>query len=204
MSIRVTYSGFISLILGLFNIGFGIGFTIIVTRTLDVLQYGTWGFISGIVVYATIIEPIITYWTTREIAREEKSGKTSVFAGLIFSAVGAVIYVISVLLTVEQTDAEQSIVLLGIILVPVVFLNRVFSAITIGWRPQGVSYGQMVFGAAQVFGALFFVYFLKMSIEGVILTVTIAYAVSILFYINYNKKQLLDSIKIKLLDQVYL
>ena len=201
MSIRVTYSGFISLILGLFNIGFGIGFTIIVTRTLDVLQYGTWGFISGIVIYATIVEPIITYWATREIAREEKSGKTSVFAGLIFSAVGSVIYVISVLLTVEQTDAEQSIVFLGIILVPVVFLNRVFSSITIGWKPQGVSYGQMVFGAAQVFGALFFVYFLKMSIEGVILTVTIAYAISILFYINYNKKQLIDSIKIKFLKK---
>ena len=201
MSIRVTYSGFISLIIGLFNIGLGIGFTIIVTRTLDVLQYGTWGFIGGIVVYATIIEPVITYWTTREVAREEKSGKTGIFAGLIFSGIGSIIYVISVLITVEQTDAEQSIVLLGIILVPVTFLNRVLTSITIGWRPQGVSYGQIVFGATQVFGALFFVYFMKMNIEGVILTVTTAYVISILFYINYNKKQLIDSIKIKFLKK---
>ena len=201
MSIRVTYSGFISLIIGLFNIGLGIGFTIIVTRTLDVLQYGTWGFIGGIVVYATIIEPVITYWTTREVAREEKSGKTGIFAGLIFSGIGSIIYVISVLITVEQTDAEQSIVLLGIILVPVTFLNRVLTSITIGWRPQGVSYGQIVFGATQVFGALFFVYFMKMNVEGVILTVTTAYVISILFYINYNKKQLIDSIKIKFLKK---
>jgi len=201
LSIRVTYSGFISLIIGLFNIGLGIGFTIIVTRTLDVLQYGTWGFIGGIVVYATIIEPVITYWTTREVAREEKSGKTGIFAGLIFSGIGSIIYVISVLITVEQTDAEQSIVLLGIILVPVTFLNRVLTSITIGWRPQGVSYGQIVFGATQVFGALFFVYFMKMNIEGVILTVTTAYVISILFYINYNKKQLIDSIKIKFLKK---
>ena len=189
------------MIIGLFNIGLGIGFTIIVTRTLDVLQYGTWGFIGGIVVYATIIEPVITYWTTREVAREEKSGKTGIFAGLIFSGIGSIIYVISVLITVEQTDAEQSIVLLGIILVPVTFLNRVLTSITIGWRPQGVSYGQIVFGATQVFGALFFVYFMKMNIEGVILTVTTAYVISILFYINYNKKQLIDSIKIKFLKK---
>ena len=74
--IRVTYSGLISLTIRLLSIITGLAFTLIVTRQLSQEEFGTWGLISGILIYALAIHPIITYWATREIARGEKSGKT--------------------------------------------------------------------------------------------------------------------------------
>ena len=96
--IRVTYSGLISLVLGILSLIIGLGFNLIVTRNLSEVEYGTWGIIGGIIIYATIIEPIITFWTTREIARNEESGKTAIFTGLLFSCIGLMIYFFSAII----------------------------------------------------------------------------------------------------------
>ena len=96
--IRVTYTGLISLVLGVFSIVIGLGFNLIITRNLSEVEYGTWGIIGGLIIYATIISPVITFWTTREIARNEESGKTAVFTGIVFSSIGLVIYFISKLM----------------------------------------------------------------------------------------------------------
>ena len=74
--IRVTYSGLISLAIRLFSIITGLVFTLIVTRQLTIEEFGTWGLISGIFIYALAVHPIVGYWATREIARGENSGKT--------------------------------------------------------------------------------------------------------------------------------
>ena len=161
--IRVTYSGLISLILGVINIPLGFAFMFIVTRTLSTTEYGTWGLISGIIVYATIIEPMISYWTTREVARNENSGKTSVLSGGLFSLIGIIIYVISAYFISGKTDADQNVILLGSILIPLIFSNRILHGITIGWKPQGISYSQIIFGIIQIPTGFVWIYFLKLG-----------------------------------------
>lgn len=195
--IRVTYSGFISLILGVINIPLGFAFMLIVTRTLSITEYGTWGLITGIIVYATIIEPMISYWATREVARNENSGKTSIFSGMLFSLIGIVVYLISAYIIGSKTDADQNIILFAGILVPLIFINRIFHGITLGWRPQGLSYGQLIFGITQIPIAIVFIYFLKLGTIGVVYTVAIAYVVSIFFFLIYNKEKILGGIEKK-------
>jgi len=146
-------------------------------------------------VYATIIEPMISYWTIRETARNIDSGKTASLASLLFSLIGVIIYLISAYYVGLKTDADQNIVLLGSIMVPLIFLNRVLTSISFGWKPQGMSYGQILFGITQIPVGLLFVYFFQLGTPGVIYTVSIAYVVSIVFFIIYNKKKLSGKIK---------
>ena len=193
--IRVTYSGLISLVLGILSLIIGLGFNLIVTRNLSEIEYGTWGIIGGIIVYATIIEPIITFWTTREIARNIESGKTAIFSGLIFSCIGLIIYFAAAVILSNSTEANQEIVVLGIILVPLMIVNKILSSITLGWKPQGVSYGQVVFGITQLVLGVLFVLLLKMSTAGVIFAVAISTLASIIYLIIYNRKKLNGSIK---------
>ena len=193
--IRVTYSGLISLILGVINIPLGFAFMLIVTRTLSTTEYGTWGLISGIIVYATIVEPMISYWTTREIARNQDSGKTSVLSGWLFSLAGIVIYLISAYFISGKTDADQNVILLGSILVPLIFSNRILHSITIGWKPQGISYSQILFGVTQIPAGFVLIYFLKLGTTGVIYSVSIAYGISIIFLLIYNKEKIRGCIK---------
>ena len=70
-NIRATYSGLISFSIGLLSILTGLIFSLIITRTLDSQEYGTWSLILRILVYAVVIEPVISYWITRETARSE-------------------------------------------------------------------------------------------------------------------------------------
>jgi len=193
--IRVTFSGLISLVLGIINIPLGFGFMLIVTRTLEPTEYGTWGLISGIIVYATILEQIISYWSTREVARNQDSGKTAISSGLLFSMAGIVIYLISAYMIGNNTDADQNVVLLASILIPLIFVNRILTSITLGWKPQGASYGQIIFGLSQIPSGFLLIYFLKLGTVGVIYAVGIAYAISIIFLLIYNKEKLLSSIK---------
>jgi O-antigen/teichoic acid export membrane protein len=194
-NIRVTYSGLISLILGMINIPLGFTFMLIVTRTLSTTEYGTWGLISGIIVYATIIEPMISYWTIREVARNEDSAKTSVLSGWLFSLLGIIIYLISAYFISGKIDTDQNVILLGSLLIPLIFSNRILHAITIGWRPQGISYAQIIFGVTQIPVGFTLIYFLKLGTSGVIYSVSIAYAISIIFLLIYTKEKIQGRIK---------
>ena len=82
--IRVTYSGLIALTVGLVSVITGIVFTLIVTRQLTADEFGTWALIGGLLSYVIITETTISYWTTREIARGNESGRTALFASGVF------------------------------------------------------------------------------------------------------------------------
>ena len=76
--IRVTYKGLISLIGGIISIFTGIIFTLIITRSVTPEEYGTWGLIIGLITYVTLVGPIVSYWSTRDTARNYQSGKTAI------------------------------------------------------------------------------------------------------------------------------
>ena len=143
--IRVTYSGLISFGISLISIITGLFLTIIVTRQLSIEEFGTWGIINGILIYPVMIIPTITYWVTRETARDQESAKTAIMSSGILSTFGILIYISVSLIVGLQSEAELSILLLAAILVPVVFLDNTLSAINIGHRPQAAAYGLFVF-----------------------------------------------------------
>ena len=188
--IRVTYSGLISFVVGLASVFTGIIFTIIVTRQLTPEEFGTWNLIGGLIVYAVIIEPTISYWVTREVAREKESGKTAVFFSGVFSIGGVVVYLIIAYFIAQNTDAEQSILFVGAILIPLMFLNRTLTALNLGWKPHAVSYGKLFFEIFKIPAALIIVYLMDMGIEGAIISTAIAYVASIVILFISSRTKL--------------
>ena len=170
----------ISVVIGLLTIITGFVFTIILTRTLDPVEFGTWGVITVLFLGVLNIEPIISYWATREVARGLESAKTAIFSSGIFSSMAVIIYLIIVHFVHSGTDTDFESIFLAAFLIPIIFLNRVLSGINLGWKPQAVSYGILVMGVTQIPMALIFVYFFDMGVMGIIISVAIANISSII------------------------
>ena len=86
-NIRVTYSGLIGFIVGISGVFTGLIFVLMITRRLSPEEFGTWTLIGSILTYFLISELIISFWTTRQIARDEDVGKTAVFSSKIMAEV---------------------------------------------------------------------------------------------------------------------
>ncbi|MEX0764817.1 MAG: hypothetical protein WEB28_02020 [Nitrosopumilaceae archaeon] len=188
--IRVTYTGLISFTVGIISVFTGLIFTLIVTRRLTPDEFGTWGLIGSLLVYALIIQSGIGYWTTREIARGLKSGKTAVISSGLFSTVGLVIYITMAYFVSLKSDASQEVLFFASILIPLQFMQTILTAINLGWKPQAVSYSLLVFESAKIPAAIIFVYFLDMGIVGAIITTSVAHIMSITILTYYTKDKL--------------
>lgn len=188
--IRVTYTGLISFAFAILTLLAGAVFTLIVTRTLTLEEYGTWGLINGLLLYMMMIGPVISYWATREIARGIESGKTAVLASTILSIGAIVLYIIIAYLMGYQTNADQNVLVFASILVPAIFLNGILSAVNLGWKPHAISYATLIFAIVEIPLALIFVYFFGMGVTGVILTTLIAYFASIFILFIFARERL--------------
>ncbi len=186
--IRVTYSGLILFGINLTSIVTGLVFTLIVTRSLSIDEFGTWGLINGIIMYALIISPIITYWTTREISRGEKTAKTAIFSSGGLSIIGLIIYLTAAYFVGIQSDVDVSVLLFAAILVPLIFLDQSSVAINLGYKPQANGYGFLAFELSKIPSGLIFVYFLQFGVEGAILASLVAYIIKISVQIFFARK----------------
>ena len=199
--IRVTYSGLISFAVGITSVLTGIIFTLIVTRTLSPEDFGTWNLIGGLITYVLVVEPIISYWATREIARGLESGRTAVLSSGIFSIGGTLVYLLIAYSLATHLHANQNVLLFAAILVPVMFLNKTLTAVNLGWKPQSSSYGILCFEISKIPAALIFVYFLHMSIFGAIISTCIAYVASIVILLFYARDRIRSKIKMEFLKK---
>lgn len=196
LNIRVTYSGLLTFVFGIFGIFTGMLLTIILTRSLTPTEFGTWGLIITILGYVVIIEPIISYWATREIARKNLVGSTAIFSSAAFSCGGVIIYLIISYIFGFNTDANNSILLFGVILIPSIFLNKTLMAIVFGWKPHLVNYGMFTYGILQIPFSLLFVFYLEMGVSGIILSTLIANISSAIVYAIYSRNIINTKIKI--------
>jgi len=193
-NIRVTYSGLFFFIIGIITIFTGLAFMLIVTRSLTSQEYGTWNLIIGLTMYAAIIQPITSYWVTREIARGGKSGKTAVLSNGLFSSVGISIYLLVAFFTSYQTDVNQQILFFGVLLVPILFLNGVLGSINMGFKPHATSIGQFFLEVSKIPLAIIFVYFLDFGVSGIIFAVSLAHIPSIILLSYTAKEKISDAI----------
>lgn len=199
--IRVTYSGLISLGVGLVSVFTGIIFTLIVTRQLSPEEFGTWNLIGSLILYVLIAEPIISYWATRQIARGVESGRTAIFSSGIFSIVGSLAYILITYFVSGQVNADKNVLVFATILIPLLFINRTLTAINLGWRPQATSYGILGFEISKIPIALLLVYFLETGIYGAIASTAFGYIVSSIILAYYSKEKLKASFRIDFLKR---
>ena len=91
-NIRETKTGLIAFGTSIITVITGLMFALIITRTLTPEEFGTWNVILSLVSYSLIIEPMISWWTTRDVARGEEIGKTAVITNGVSSIGGSLIF----------------------------------------------------------------------------------------------------------------
>ena len=188
--IRVTYSGLIAFVVGIGSIITGTVFTLIVTRQLSVEEFGTWNLIGSVITYTLLLESPIYFWITREIARDKLSAKTGIVTSGIFSSVGMLVYVIVANVIGQQSNADVTMMILAVILIPVNFLNHTLIGINTGWKPHVVSYGFITIEITKIPIALALIYYLDLGILGVIITILLSTSASIIVQLHYAKPKL--------------
>ena len=190
--IRVTYTGLISLIGGIISIFTGVIFTLIITRTVTAEEYGTWGLIIGLITYVMLIGPVVSYWSTRDTARNIQSGKTAILSSMLLSIGAVSIYIVISYLMSNYTNVEQNVLLFAAILIPTMFINGILVAINLGWKPHAISYGTLAYGISSIPLALFLIYYLNFGVTGIIISVFLANIVSIIILFYYAKEKIVN------------
>jgi len=116
-SIRVSYSGLIGFSVSMISILTGLMFTVLITRELTPEEFGLWAIMGAMISYFLIMEPIISYWTTREIARGKNIGTTSLMMSLLFSLGSIPLYVVASFYVSDINETSFNVMLLGIFLI---------------------------------------------------------------------------------------
>ena len=199
--IRVTYTGLISLIGGIASVFTGVIFTLIITRSVTPEEYGTWGLIVGLITYVSLIGPIVSYWSTRDTARNIQSGKTAVLSSILLSIGAISIYILISYLMGNYTNVERSVLLFAAILIPTMFINGILMAINLGWKPHAISYGTIAYGISSIPLALFLIYYLDFGVAGIIISVFLANIASILILFFYAKEKIANQFDKKILKK---
>jgi len=189
-NIRVTYSGLISLIGGIISIFTGVIFTLIITRSVTPEEYGTWGLILALITYVMLIGPIVSYWSTRDTARNIQSGKTAILSSMLLSIGAVSIYILISYLMGNYTNVEKNVLLFAAILIPAMFVNGILAAINLGWKPHAISYGTLAYGISSIPLALFLIYYLDFGVAGIIISVFLANIISIIILFCYAKEKI--------------
>lgn len=195
--IRVTYTGFIAFGGRILSVFTGLAFTLIVTRQLNIEEFGTWGLINGVIIYALVIHPIISYWSTRETARGETTGKTAIISTGFFSGIGITIYLIIGYIVGMQSNVDVNIILLATILVPVIFINEGLNAIIFGFKPHVRSFGFITFEIVKIPAALLLIYHFQFGVEGAIISSFISYLASIILLFVYAKEKIKNQFSVE-------
>lgn len=200
-NIRVTYSGLIGFLISMVSVLTGIVFTLIVTRRLTPEEFGIWALIGSLIAYFLVVEPIISYWTTRQIARGNSVATTSIFYSAIFSLGQIPIYLYIVFyLPSIGVDYTYSVIL-AVILLPVTFVSQTLVGINQGHKPHATSYGLLVFEILKIPVGILLVVIFDLGLNGAILVTFVAYVGRLTIQLYFAKSQLKKQLQFSLIKQ---
>ncbi len=180
--VRVTYAGLISFGIVMITVITGLIFTLIVTRRLEVDEFAAWSLIGSLIVYVMILDPISSYWATRQIARGEKVAVTAIGTNIIFAIIATGIYQLIIYYIAITTDVNYDVLLLSSLMIPLLYLGKEMKAILHAFKPQSTSYGFLIFETVKIPVGLIFVYWLDLGLIGAIYTTILSQLSSVIFY----------------------
>jgi O-antigen/teichoic acid export membrane protein len=202
-NIRETYSGLIAFVASLITLITGLGYMLIVTRTLSILDYGTWGIINSLVVYGLIFAAIPVFQVTRATARGAHIEKTGIISSAIWSSLGLVIYFIIIFGFTDQTNVEKSILIFASILIPTNILYKIISSINIGWKPEITSYGILASQISIIPLTILLLIHFELGLTGLILSLLISICLNIVVQVYFLRKRITGIFDIKIIKKMF-
>ena len=188
--IRVTYSGLVAFGASMVSVVTGMIFIIIVTRQLTPEEFGVWSIIGSMTLYFLVSASVISYWTVRQVARDEPVGRTAVASGLLFSLGSVPLYLVMTSLYSAIIPELHSSMALAAILIPAGIVHAVLHAVNMGHRPHVTGYSILLFNTIKIPFALALVYFLDLGLDGAIVAVFLALISRIIMQAFFARKKL--------------
>ena len=192
--IRLRYSGFIIFIAKLLSLATGLAFQYMVARWTTNQEYGVWFNMNDVLAYFTMFAGVLPFWIMRFVARSERgAGKTGILANLLISIAAFIIYIASTPFITLRLGVLKYIHLYMLISIQIVELHllNVFEACLRVKKPQALGYGLLIGEAFKVALGFIFIVVLQKSLEGIIVSLTIAIALQCIYYL----KLLIDDLK---------
>jgi hypothetical protein len=168
----------------------GIVFTLIVTRSLSQEEFGLWTLLGSMISYVIIFEPLISFWTSRQIARGMDVGKTAMLTSGLLSSVAFFVFLGISFYVSNLTQSDIGILLLSSALVPLTFISNTLAGINLGHKPQAVSFGIAFFEISKIPVGLGLVYFLDLGLYGAVAATIAAFIAKIIIQLHFAKPKL--------------
>lgn len=173
---RLKRPGAIFFISNFYSLFTGLVFTVMVTRTLTVLEFGLWSMLSQYIGYTAVpLSSIASFWIVRYVARGFKQASSSgLLFGIILSSIGIPVYCTVVLGASISFSQPLFILFLAIPQVITYILLGALSSIATGVSPEHIGISSMIFETSKVVFAYVLVRVLAQGLVGAILSVIIA------------------------------
>ena len=192
--IRLQYSGFIIFAARMLSVATGLVFTLMLTRAITQDQLGIWGNINDIIAYFAFLAPAFPFWATRFVARnKEGTVKTGFLANLTVSMVATVIYLPLIPLIMPLLGISQTYMipyLIASMQIIETYLTTMLEACLRAKIPQTIGYGLLIEETCKVLLAYVLIVELQQPIIGALLTLTISFAVRIIYYLKLLSPEL--------------
>jgi len=188
---RLQYSGFIIFSAQLIGIITGLIFTLLLTRSMTVSQYGIWTNIFDYTGYFTLFSGLLPFWATRFVARGIKgTAKTSSLMQLVIGLVSSAIYfpIVFLIYTLAiapkiRTEAYLPIFLIAGLYILTFHMITVFESILQSIKPQALGYGFLIEEVVKVGVALVLILGFKQLFLGAVSALILSCFVQIGYYV---------------------
>ncbi len=185
--LRLQYSGFVIFTAQILSVITGLAFTLLITRSMDPTQYGTWTNIFDYTGYFLIFTTFIPFWATRFVARNKEGAvKTSTVATLIIVLASIAVY-LPVITFVAQSIGTVA-------LLPIYYLASLYilsnalmvnlEACLRSYKPQTIGYGLLIAEVVKVVIAFGLILGLGQLFYGAILGLSVSILVQVMYYVK--------------------
>jgi O-antigen/teichoic acid export membrane protein len=185
--LRLQYSGFIIFTAQILSVITGLAYTLLITRSMNTAQYGTWTNIFDYTGYFLIFASFIPFWATRFVARgKEGAIKTSTIANLVIALASIAIYLPAITLiakTIGTTELLPVYYIAGIYILDNALMSNLEACLR-SYRPQAIGYGILIAEVVKVALAFGIILGLGQLFLGAVISLTISILVQVLYYVK--------------------
>ncbi len=202
-STKLKLPGAIFFVSNLYSLFTGLAFTVIVTRTLTVSEFGLWSMLSQYIAYtATPLSSIASFWIVRYAARGFKQAPSSgLFFGILLSLIGLPLYSLVALWASISFLQPSFILFLATPQVITYILLGALNSIATGISPQHIGISGIIFETSKVVSSYILVRLLGQGLVGAIISVIIAQLIQLGYLLavlrNLISRALIDGVLIK-------
>jgi len=184
---RLRLAGAISFASQVFGYVVGILFTAMVSRRLSERDFGAWAYIGTLLTYAVTPTDLFSTWIYRDAARGRKILAHSLLLNTPILAAAILTYIAISKQAASSAGLEPETLLLGLAVLPPLYLTTAITDIAKGYVPQHVGISTILYETTKLALGILLVTQLKLGLQGAFTTLAAAYTLQLIYLLTRIK-----------------